>query len=276
MTGLAGVDRTGAPLTGVALAAGAGTRLRPLTTLQPKALCPIDNVALLDRALDGLRPHVDDIAVNAHHHAQRIVEHVDGRAHVSVEQPGALGTAGALGNLRDWIDGRDVLLCNADAYLTGGLDHLVDGWDRQRCRLLVTTVPGTGDFTDGNGVPVRYVGACLLHWRLVSGLTAEPSGLYEVLWRRESDAGRLDVVHHTATAIDCGTPADYLRANLHASGGRSVVGHDAVIEGRIERCVVWPNGYVGADEHLVDCIRAGTRSDPLTVPAAPAVVRWRR
>jgi NDP-sugar pyrophosphorylase family protein len=255
-------------LAGVALAAGAGTRLRPLTTLRPKALCPVDNTALLDRALDRLRPHVHDIAVNAHHLAEHIVEHLGGRVHLSEEQPVALGTAGALGRLRGWIAGRDVLLCNADAYLPGGLSHLVEGWDRRRCRLLVVAAPGQADFTDHNG-PVRYVGACLLPWRLLSELTPEPSGLYETVWRAEADAGRLDLVRHRATAIDCGTPADYLRANLHASGGRSVVGAGATVEGIIDRCVVWPEAYVGPDEHLVECVRAGTRTDPLTVPTAP-------
>lgn len=253
-------------LVGVVLAAGAGTRLRPLTTLRPKALCPVDNIALLDRAVANVRPHVVDLAVNAHHLADRIVEHFDGQIHASVEQPVALGTAGALGNLRDWIGGRDVLVCNADAYLAGGLDHLVAGWDRQRCRLLVVATPPPGDFADAGG-SVRYVGACLLPWQALSGLSAEPSGLYEVLWRTEAAAGRLDLVRHAGTAIDCGTPADYLRANLHASNARSVIGAGAAVAGRIERCVVWPDAYVGPAEHLIDSIRAGTRRHPMTVPA---------
>lgn len=253
-------------LAGVALAAGAGTRLRPLTLLRPKALCPVDGVALLDRALACLRPHVTDLAVNAHHRADQIADHVGAAVHLSVEQPGALGTAGALGQLRSWIDGRDVLLINADAYLGQDLDVLVEGWDGRRCRLLVVPTRGPGDFVRG-GQPVRYVGACLLPWDLVSPLRATPSGLYELLWRREHDADRLDLVVHGGTAIDCGTPADYLRANLHASGGVSVVGDGAVVEGTIERGVVWPGAHVGADEHLVECVRAGTRSDPVTVAA---------
>jgi hypothetical protein len=192
----------------------------------------------------------------------------------------ALGTGGALGRLRDWIAGRDVLLVNADAYLTGEgersepgrgnpsrvLATLVEGWDRQRCRLLVAPTDGAGDFVDA-GHRVRYVGACLLPWHLVERLDATPSGLYEVLWRGERAAGRLDLVRHPGTAIDCGTPADYLRANLHASGGRSVVGVGAVVEGELERCVVWAGAYVGPDEHLVECIRAGTGAEPITVSA---------
>lgn len=253
-------------LAGVVLAAGAGTRLRPLTTLRPKALCPVDRVPLLDRALAGVTAETgtgtESVAVNAHHLADQVVAHLGGSAHVQVEEPQALGTAGALGRLRGWTSGRNVVLANADAYLPSGLGDLVSGWDGERCRLLVREVDGPGDF-DGHD----YVGACLLPWALVRHLTEEVGGLYEVLWRREHEVGRLDLAVTTALAIDCGTPADYLRANLHASGGASVVGDGARVEGSIERCVVWDRAWVGPDERLADCVRAGTRDHPVTVCA---------
>lgn len=259
-------------LAGVALAAGSGTRLRPLTNLRPKALCPVGNVPLLAHALTRMRPHTGDgsahVAVNAHHLASQILAYAGDRAHTVVEQPTAFGTAGALGGLRDWLDGRDVLVTNSDAYLPDGLASLVAGWDRHRCRLLVVAATARADFTDTVG-PVRYVGACLLPWRLVATLEAVPSGLYEVLWRGEHAAGRLDLVRTDGTAIDCGTPADYLRANLHASRGRPVIGTGALVCGRVERSVVWDDAYVGPDEHLTYCIRAGTRNTPLTVSARP-------
>ena len=253
---------------GVVLAAGHGTRLRPLTALRPKALCPVGGVPLVDLALQRLEPVVDAVAVNAHALATQVVRHVGERAHVSVEQPVALGTAGALGALRGWLDGRDVLVTNADAYLRGSLGALVDGWDGERCRLLVVPVDGRGDF-DGR----RYVGACLLPWRLVARLRPEVSGLYEVLWRQEHREGRLDLVAFSGTVVDCGTPADYLAANLDASGGASVVGDDAVVEGSLERGVGWDGAYVAPGEHLVDAVRAGSREKPLTVTAAPS---WSR
>ena len=61
---------------GVVLAAGAGTRLRPLTDLRPKALCPVGGRPLVDLALDRLAAEVGGLgpqwlAVNAHHHAAR-------------------------------------------------------------------------------------------------------------------------------------------------------------------------------------------------------------
>lgn len=202
MAGLSG-------LVAVILAAGAGRRLRPLTDRVPKALCPVGGVPLLDLALASVTPYANPVAVNAHHFAEQLVRQVGGRAHVSVEQPEALGTAGALGALRGWIAGRPVLVRNADAYLPDGLDPLLDGWAGECCRLLAAPAgAGRADFGE-----LRYVGAALLPWTAVAGLAPVPSGLYEVLWR---DAD-LDLVVTEDLAIDCGTPDDYRRANRHAA-----------------------------------------------------------
>jgi N-acetyl-alpha-D-muramate 1-phosphate uridylyltransferase len=258
---------------GVVLAAGAGTRLRPLTLLRPKALCPVGGRALVDLALDRLSaqlgPGPEHLAVNAHHHAAALETHCRDRAHVQTEAGTALGTAGALGLLRPWLDGRAALVTNADSYLPGGLPGFTDGWDGERCRLLCAVAPaGTrADFVAPDGAGLRYVGACLLPWARIRDLAATPSGLYEVLWRAEAEAGTLDLIQlpAAAVAIDCGTPADYLAANLHASGGGNVIGDGATVLGRLERSVVWDGAWVGPDEVLREQIRAGDREHPLTV-----------
>lgn len=250
-------------LAGVALAAGLGTRLRPLTVLRPKPLCPVNGVPLLDLAFDRLAPYVAGLAANASWLADQVVAHVGGRAHVSVEPERPLGSAGALGALREWLAGRDVLVTNADAYLPDGLADLVTGWEGRRPRLLVVPAAGgRGDFG-----PWRYVGGALLPWPAVRSLAPRFGGLYEQVWLPAYQAGELDLVPYRGTAIDCGTPADYLWANLHASGGKTVVGDGAVVEGVAERCVVWDGAWVGAEEHLVESVRAGDRANPVTVPA---------
>ena len=253
-------------LAGIALAAGRGQRLRPLTDLVPKPLCPLANRPLLELALQRLAPAAGggpaNLAVNAHYLAAMVADWVGERARVSLEEPEVLGTAGALGALRSWIDGRDVLLTNSDAYLPDGLDELLEGWDGRRVRLLCQDIGQPSDFGQ-----LRYVGACLLPWAAVEALSPEPSGLYDLVWRPALARGDLDLVVTERTAIDCGRPADYLAANLHASGGRSVIGAGAVVEGEVDRCVVWAGGYVGPDEHLVETIRAGSRDAPVTVPA---------
>jgi hypothetical protein len=262
-------------LAALALAAGRGERMRPLTDVVPKVLMPLGHSTLLDLALDRLAgsvpPGPSTTAVNAHYLADLVQRRANSRATVSHERPRALGTAGALGQLRDWLDGRDVLVTNADVYQPGGLGELLEGWDGERCRLLVADpLPGRRtDFRTPDGVPARYVGSCLMPWSLVRGLEAAPSGLYEVLWRELDRAGRLDLVWLAPqrVSIDCGTPADYLAANLHASGGASVVAEGAVVEGSIDRCVVWPGAYVGPDEQLSEVVRAGDRDRPVTVAA---------
>jgi nucleotidyltransferase-like protein len=257
---------TGHDFAAVVLAAGRGRRLRPLTDQIPKPLCPIANRPLLDLALDRVEPHAgagpEFVAVNAHYRASAIADHVAGRATISIEQPEALGTAGALGQLRPWIDGRPVLVTNSDAYLPAGTSELIEGWDGARIRLLGREVGHSSDFGT-----VRYVGACLMPWWAVQSLAAEPAGLYERVWRDAAARGEIELVTIEHSAIDCGTPHDYLRANLDASGGESVVGPGAVVEGTIQRCVVWPRAVVRPGEHLREVVRAGTPGDPITVPA---------
>ncbi len=268
---------------GVVLAAGLGTRLRPLTTLRPKPLCPVGNVAPLDAALAMLASYigegVESVAVNTHYLAEQIIEHVGRRATLSREQE-LLGTAGALGALSDWRAGRDVVLVNADAYLARPgeeatvLGPLLQGWDGERVRMLVVPVAAEeADFPASTAPPTeaqygwRYVGACLLPARDLAPLTARPSGLFSTVWQPARTAGRLEFVEHHGIAIDTGTPAGYLAANLHASGGRSVVGPGAVVAGRLTRSVVWPGAAVQPDEELVEAIRAGTPMSPITVRA---------
>jgi len=265
-------------LAGLVLAAGEGSRLRPLTSLRPKPLCPVGDVAMVDHALAAVGAVVgsDALAVNVHHGIAAMESHlgewsrrVSRRVHVSVERDAALGTAGAVGNLRGWLDGRALLVANADAWHRAGLHELVDAWDGLRPAVLTDTA---GPFGARSSVV-----ASILPAGIAGGLGAEPAGLWELVWRGAVAEGRMQTVHTTATVIDCGTPAGYLRANLDWAAGAgpgrpsragqpprpdgSVVGDGAVVEGSVERCVVWPDARVGPTEHLVDAIRA----DRLTV-----------
>ena len=257
------------------LAAGEGRRLRPITNLVPKALCPIGNVPLLDRALSRLAAHglagPADVAVNACYLAGQVVDHVGGRAHVSVEPgPHPLGTSGAIPPLRDWIADRSLLTGNADAYLSGsGTDiaALLAGWSGDTVRILV--VPA-GDRPAEFG-DQRFAGFSLLPPTVVAALPPGPSDLILDVWRPAERAGRLEVVQYDGLYLDTGTPPDFLAANLHAAGSSlvdpsalvtgtvvgSVVGAGARVLGSVTRSVVFPGATVGAGEHLEDAIRVG-------------------
>lgn len=223
--------------------------MRPLTIDRPKVMCPVADRALIDHALDRLRSFTGDVAVNAHESQASLIAHLDGVAHVSVEADEALGTAGALAPLRDWIDGRASLVVNGDTWCPGGLDSLIEGWDGTSIRVLVAGAPVFGP-------RIRVAGA-LMPWSDVEPLDAVPSGLYEVMWRAADAAGRLEAVGYSGPFVDCATPADYLRANLEAAG-TSVIGHGAVVHGTVVDSVVWPDAVVHAGEHLERAIRTDT------------------
>lgn len=197
------------------LAAGAGTRLRPLTDLCPKPLCPLGGSTLLDRAIDQVEAAVGvPVAVNVHHGRDAMLAHLAGRddVHVSVEESEALGTAGAVAALAGWLDGRAALVVNADTVHGEDLAAFVAGWDGERVRVLMT---GEGPFGPRSGVV-----ASIVPWPDVTRLRAVPSGLWEVLWRPALEEGRLEWVHALGTVIDCATVSAYVLANRYLAEGR--------------------------------------------------------
>ncbi|MBA3303619.1 MAG: NTP transferase domain-containing protein, partial [Acidimicrobiia bacterium] len=178
----------GDSLAALVLAAGQGTRLRPLTLVRPKPLCPVGGVALVDRALATVAAVVGDgaVAVNAHTGIALLEDHLAGRAFLSVEEPVALGTAGAVAHLRPWLDGRPVLVVNADTWHTVDLGPLVAGWDGEQVRVLVA-----GDPSAPLGPATRILGS-LLPPSAVAALPSGVSGLSVVCWRPAAAAGTLE------------------------------------------------------------------------------------
>lgn len=242
-------------MAGIVLAAGAGTRLAPLTRHRPKALCPVGGTALLDLAEARVRAVTEAVAVNVHHGREALLAHLGDRVHVSLEDPEPLGTAGAVGALRDWLDGRPAVIVNADGWCVGGLDRLLEGWDGERVRILL---PGGGDFKAQS-----MIAGSLLPWALAQTIEARPAGLYEAVWRRALAQGTLETVAFPGPFVDCGNPAAYLAANLVASGGQSVVAPGARVAGRVVRSVCWEDAVVGPDETLIDAIRFSERGTVL-------------
>lgn len=198
------------------LAAGLGTRMRPFTNVTPKPLLTVNNEELLARAINLGTAAADRVAVNAFHLAEQIIQFVEPLSiHVSLE-PRLLGTAGAIGQLKRWLDDDDLLILNGDTWLGGLPEAFVAEWDRLSPRLLVKDVTHASDFGT-----MRFVGASLLPNSLALQLKAEPSGLYEEVWRTRHDS--LDL-HVTETmAFDCGTPMEFLHANLAVSGLPAVI-----------------------------------------------------
>jgi mannose-1-phosphate guanylyltransferase len=97
------------------LAAGLGTRLRPLTDTVPKCLVPVGGRPLLDIWLENLaRAGVDEVLVNLHHLPDvvedHLTRHVGPPVVMTTYEPQLLGSAGTLAANRDFVGADEVFL----------------------------------------------------------------------------------------------------------------------------------------------------------------------
>jgi mannose-1-phosphate guanylyltransferase len=114
------------------LAAGLGTRLRPITDKTPKCMLPIGGQPMLDIWLDAFdRAGVDEVLVNTHYLPDVVSQHVQQRApspmvRTSFERQ-LLGSAGTLVANRAWVEDEDMFLaCYADNLTDFDLRSLID------------------------------------------------------------------------------------------------------------------------------------------------------
>ena len=102
------------------LAAGEGTRLKPLTEICPKALVPVANKPVLERLIAFLISYgVEEIIVNAHHHYEKVVDYLKGDNEFSVPvevrvEKKILGTGGGIKNTQDFWDQAPFIVINGD------------------------------------------------------------------------------------------------------------------------------------------------------------------
>jgi NDP-sugar pyrophosphorylase family protein len=261
------------------LAAGLGTRLRPLTDLRAKPLVPVGDRPALAHLLDRLRAAgIPRVVVNAHHHPEQL--RAFARIHPGValsEETALLGTAGGIAHASDLLGAGDVLLCNADIVADVDLRALLAG-HRDQATLVVQPLPcGQGSVgTDASGRVVRlrrerfgdevrggeFLGIPVLGAALRARLP-ERGGLIEDVYIPALARGAtLRSLPFDGAWRDIGTVEGYLDANMTwlAARGReswigpgarvadgvrlegAVVGEGASVtgQGALCRCVVWP------------------------------------
>ncbi|MGE3539259.1 MAG: sugar phosphate nucleotidyltransferase [Candidatus Tectimicrobiota bacterium] len=127
------------------LAAGLGTRMRPLTTHCPKPLLPLMLQPTLGHILGQLQDYkVREVVINVHHHAEQLAAWLgDGsrwgiRLHLSVE-PVILGTAGAIKRAAPFFADAPFLLLNADVLMEVDLQALWH-WHCQQGAMVTMVV----------------------------------------------------------------------------------------------------------------------------------------
>ena len=207
-----------APKTAMVLAAGLGTRMRPLTGNRPKALVEVGGRALIDHVLDRLADAgVEKAVVNVHWFADRLEAHLAARRRgleivISDERAELLETGGGLKKAASLLGDAPVFVANIDSvWIDRGdaLGELSRLWDPNRmdAALLLARREGSigfegdGDFflaDDGrltfrgeaSSAPFAYMG---VHICRPDYVAEGPEGPFSLsgLWRKSAAAGRL-------------------------------------------------------------------------------------
>ena len=215
------------------LAAGLGTRLRPLTSEIPKPLVRVYDKSILEIQMERAKSLGDvRLHANAHYLADQIVSEGErlGFEKVWVETPEILGTAGPLRRIYAAGYRGGLLIMNGDAYCNFDLGAFVRN-ARNRCEaaLLAVDFPKVNTFrvgTDGclAGVAGRF-GAdtgTAATFSGISGYSDEAlsrirDGEFDIreFWKQEIAAGRapfVDMSQLHATWIDMGSPEGLMAA----------------------------------------------------------------
>ena len=209
---------TPAPTTAMVLAAGLGTRMRPLTDDRPKALVELAGRSLIDHVLDRLAgAGVDRAVVNVHWFADRLEGHLAARGRgpaiaISDERAELLETGGGLKKAAPLLGSEPVFVANIDSVWTDRGDALGDLarlWDPARMDAVLLLArregsigfEGGGDFFLGEDgrltfrgeapeAPFAYMGVHITRPDYADGGPDGPFSL-SPLWRASAAAGRL-------------------------------------------------------------------------------------
>ncbi|WP_293676866.1 nucleotidyltransferase family protein [uncultured Phenylobacterium sp.] len=226
---------TGGPKTAMVMAAGLGTRMRPLTDTMPKALAPVAGKPLIDHVLDRLREAgIERAVVNVHHFADQVEAHLAKRRDlelvISDERAALLDSGGGIKHAADKLGREPIMLANIDSlWLERGapaLETLKAAWDPAVMDLLLLLVPRgqgigfegpQGFFRDAAGrlthsvapdveTPFVNIGFGIMKPQI---LDDEPDGAFKIqpVWHRLQAQGRIFGAVMDAFWMHVGDPA---------------------------------------------------------------------
>jgi len=216
------------------LAAGLGTRMRPLTDTMPKPLVKVAGKPLIDHVLDRLADvGVEKAVVNVHHFADQLIEHLGRRTRpriaISDERGLLLGTGSGVKRALPELGDRAFFHINSDTIWVDStnpnLARLANAFEPETMDTLLLLAPtkasigytGSGDFAmapDGrltrrgerDTVPFVYAGAAILQPALFNDAPEAKFPLTD-MFERAAKKGRLFGLQLDGLWMHVGTPA---------------------------------------------------------------------
>lgn len=223
------------PHTAMILAAGLGTRMRPLTNDRPKPLLRVASHTLLDHAIDrAVEGGARRVVINIHYLGDMIRTHLADRRDVEVlisdECDALLDTGGGLAMAAPLLGPDPVYVLSSDSIWTGPppLAALAEAWNAAEMDALMLMAPveralayaRAGDYRlQGPGpvyaprrrgtepkAPFVFTSAQILNPATFAHRAPEPFSQREI-WDALESAGRLKAVIHAGGWVDVGSPA---------------------------------------------------------------------
>jgi mannose-1-phosphate guanylyltransferase len=141
----------------ILLAAGFGSRLKPLTDYIPKCLLPVGGVPILAHWVNILsKLGIREILINTHYHHALVHDYfiVNEFKNVNIKfsyEPILLGTAGTLIKNEKFID-EDTILIHADNFCTSDLKKLIDDHKNRQKECIMTMLTFETDYPEQCGI----------------------------------------------------------------------------------------------------------------------------
>ena len=282
------------------LAAGLGTRLRPLSTLRAKAALPVAGRPLIVRILEQLRAAgVQRVVINLHHRPETITRVVGDGARVGLDvryswEPSVLGSGGGPARAIPLLAADRFFIVNGDTLSGVALPALAEAHASAGAQATLAVIAaditkynallGTGanEFVGiaprGTALPAsselkpwHFVGVQAVKASAYAGVDpSQPSDSLRDVYTRliQARPGSVRLFASSGYFHDIGTPADYLRTASALAHDESVMldrGLDTVVSAsaRLHQTVLWDRVTVGDNAVLEHCIVA----DDVVVPA---------
>ena len=219
------------------LAAGYGTRLKPLTDRMPKPLVPVAGKPMIEYALDRLRAYgIEEVVINVSHLKDQLIAYASCVRGVTIkvsEEEEPLETGGGLKKALPLLGNDPFFTINSDILWTdegdSALERLTRHWDDTRMDILFLVQsrakavgydtgedhlfikPGNTIGWDEREAPYIVAGIGIMHPRL---LREAPEGKFsvKVLWRRALGQSRLFCLPHRGRWFQTGSVADIEKA----------------------------------------------------------------
>ncbi len=233
--------------TAMVLAAGLGTRMRPLTDCMPKPLVRLGGRALLDHVLDRLAgAGIRRAVVNVHHFADQIEAHLVARAEpaiaISDERGAILETGGGVLKALPVLGTGPFLVHNSNSVWTEGaranLRLLMEAWAPRRMDGMLLLArrnssigyDGRGDYhldasgrlrrkSAGEETPYVFAGVSILKPQLFNGIAERAFSLVRTFDRAEAQNALYGAVLE-GTWMHVGTPEALIEAESHFNEGQ--------------------------------------------------------